>query len=340
MAKKVVIKEEILDQKQEALREAMAGLQKKYGKGFITTLEEAKDFEVQFVSTKCLTLDYILGGGLAKGRLYELYGENSAGKSTLALFIMAQIQKMGGTVAFLDAENAFNSEFAEKLGVDINSMILSQETCLEYVFETMNSLINTNAVDLIVVDSVASLVPLSDLEGTLEDKEGMAKVARLMSRGLRNIVGPLAKSKAVIIFINQLRDNLDMFSYQKTITPGGKALKFYASVRAEVKKGEKFLDKDKSQIGNVLKIKITKNKVGFPFKEGEIGLYYSSGIDLIADTFTMGEKLEIITKTGNTYSYKETKLGVGTENAKEFLSNNSEIFQEINNIIKEKMTTI
>lgn len=328
--------------KQKLLKEAMADLQKKYGKGFISKLDDMKDIEVKYIPTGLMSLDYILGGGLAKGRIYEFSGMEGAGKSLLSMFLMATIQKNGGTVALLDAENAFNSDFAAKIGLDVSNLILSQETCLETVFETIETLVKTNALDLIVVDSVASLVPRSELEGVLQDKEKMAQVARLMSRGLRTLVGPISKSKTIVIFVNQLRDNLDLFSFQKTITPGGKALKFYSSVRLEVKKGEKFLDKDKAQIGNVMKIKIVKNKVGFPFRECDLSLYYDRGVDLIADIFEMGEKMGVLVKVGTTYMIEESgdnavrreKIAVGKDATKEAIAKKPELQERIKEAVK------
>lgn len=322
------------EDKTKSLKEAMAELQKKYGKGFISKVEDMKDIEVQFMPTGLLALDHVLGGGLAKGRIYEWFGEANSGKSLTTMFIMATIQKMGGTVALLDAENAFNSDFASRIGLDVPSLILSQETCLESVFETLETLVKTNALDLVVVDSVASLVPQSELEGVLQDKEKIAQVARLMSRGLRTLVGPIAKSKTVVIFINQIRDDVNPFSFQKSVTPGGKALKFYSSIRLEVKKGEKFLDKDKVQIGNVMKIKVVKNKVGYPFRECNISLYYDKGVDLIADIFEMGEAKGVITKTGVTYSFNGVKIAVGKEATKEAIATSQELQDSIREAIK------
>lgn len=326
MAKKEKVEKVEVD---DVLAAAIARIRKQYGEGAIIQNDEASD-HVEAVSTNCFTVDNLLGcGGLPKGRIIEMYGSESSGKSTMCLFFASQVQKQGGTVAYLDVENAYDRGYAEKIGVKTDKLLVSQPSTLEETFDILRAYAETNAVDLIIVDSVAAMTPKSELEGEEMLKDTMAVQARLMGKALRIVTGPISRSKTVVIFINQLREKIGVFYGEKTTTPGGKALKFYASVRLSVTKGEKLYNDKKEQIGNVLKLTAVKNKVGAPYRTGEVTLYYGTGIDLAVDTFKAAVEREIITKTGNTYSIGDKKLGVGEGASVEFLKQNPDIYDEV-----------
>jgi recombination protein RecA len=312
------------------LKDAMSDLRKKYGESIVITEEEVIG-KTEMIPTGSYAIDNLLGGGIPVGRLLELYGEPSQGKSTISLFFAAQVQKAGGTVAYIDAENAYDSDYAKKIGVDTSKVIISQNETLESAFDVIRTLAETNEVDLIIVDSVASLVPKSEME---EDSKSMLKdtyavQARLLSKALRIITGPVARSKTSVIFINQTRSKVGVIYGPKETSSGGKALKFYASVRLSVATVDKIKDSKDEVIGSTLKITAVKNKCAFPFKTGTIDLYYGTGIDLEGDTLDYGEKIGVITKTGNTYTYDGEKLGVGRENAKNALKKNPELTEQI-----------
>lgn len=322
--------------------EIFAKVKKKYDKEIIVDCKSDKS-EISAIPTGCFSLDRAFGcGGIPRGRIIEVYGEESQGKSTLAMFLIAQAQKQGGKGAYVDAEYSFDPDFAEMIGVntDEDKFVLSQTDSLEETFDVLSALVSSNQFDIIVVDSVASLVPMAEIANKEEGnmmKDTIALQARLLGKGLRLLLSSAAKSKTTIIFINQVRDKVGVTFGNPETTPGGKALKFYSSVRMRVSTGEKFKGSDEGIIGNTLKISMVKNKVGIPFKKAEFDLYYGKGIDTIKDTLIYGVFTEIITKEGNTYSYGGEKLGVGIEKAKEGLSSNLERLEKIRSEIKEKL---
>lgn len=319
------------------LKEKMEELRKKYGDNIVLTGKESVE-KIEMSSTGSYAMDELLGGGIPKGRIIELFGEPSQGKSSISLFLAAQIQKKGGTVAYIDAENTYDVNYAEKLGVDTSKLIISQIETLEQAFDVIKSLTETNEIDLIIVDSVAGLVPKSEIEEDSSEmlKDTYAVQARLLSKALRIITGPIARSKSSVIFINQTRSKVGQFYGAKETSVGGKALKFYSSIRLSVSTVEKIKASNEDIIGSVLKITAVKNKCAFPFKSGTINLYFGKGIDLYGDTLDYGEKIEVIKKTGNTYTFGEIKLGVSREKAKDFLVNNEEIYQQIRKEINDK----
>lgn len=322
------------------LKSAMSELKKKYGDGILQT-EKDSIGKIEMVSTGSYAFDDLLGGGIPCSRIIEAYGEPSQGKSSASLFLAAQFQKQGKVVAYIDAENSYDSDYAKKLGVDTSKILISQVETLESAFDVIKSLAETNEVDLIIVDSVASLVPQSEIE---EDSSTMLKdtyavQARLLSKALRIVSGSIARSKTSVILLNQTRSKVGQFYGPKETSSGGKAIKFYASVRLSVSTVEKIKNSKDEVIGSTLKITAVKNKCAFPFKSGTIDLYFGSGIDLKSDTLDYSEKIGVIKKVGNTYTFGETKLGVSRDKAKDFLVSNDEIYQkireEINNKIKK-----
>ncbi len=326
MAKKTkTIETEVEDKVEDAL----ARLQKKYGNDVLMQLDKEIDFKVDWVSTGCYGLDDLIGKGMPRGRIIEVFGAESGGKSTLSLFLMAQLQKQGGRVALIDAENAFDGSYAANIGLDTSKLLVSQPTTLEESMDIIKELVETSSFDMIVVDSVSALVPKSEVEGEDFMKDTMAIQARLMSRALRVLSGPISKSKTIVIFINQIRDKVGVFFGAKTTTSGGRALKFFSSVRLEVSKGPKIEGKNETQIGNQIIVTAVKNKVGFPWKKTTLDLYYAQGIDLISDTLDFGEKLGAIKKVGNTYSFGEITLGVGRDKAKKALSEDVNLCADI-----------
>ena len=320
----------------DALKNAIANLQKKYGDGVVIQAGEGQE-KVETLPTGSFILDYIMGDGLPVGRVIDVFGQESSGKSTLCMFIAGHVQKNGGTVAFIDAEHAYDIKYATTLGINTEKLLVSQPSTLEETFDIIRAYAETNAVNLIIVDSVAALTPKAELEGDEMLKDSIAIQARLMSKALRIITGPVAKSKMTVIFISQLRTNIGVMWGDKMVASGGKALKFYSSVRLSVAKGEKIKGKNDEQIGNVLKITAVKNKVAPPFRSGEITLYYGSGIDMAKDTFDAAVQHEVITKSGNTYSYGDVRLGVGVEQGTETLKKATELYAKIRAIITEKI---
>lgn len=294
------------------LAEAFKKIRKQYGENAIFMGGEAPQ-NVEAIATGCYSIDRLLGcGGIPKGRIVEVFGQESSGKSTLCLFFIAQVQRSGGVCLYIDAENAYDAQYAKHVGVDESKLLVMQPTSLEEAMDSVREIVKTNAVDLIVVDSLAALVPKAFLEGEEMLKDSMAVQARLMSKALQILTGEIARSKTIVVFINQTRENMNIkWAGPRETTPGGKALKFYSSIRLQVTKGTRILAKDESQIGNTVYIKAVKNKVGFPFKEGQFDLYYGSGVDLEADALDTAVELKIISKSGNTYEYGERKLGVG-----------------------------
>ncbi|WML35072.1 recombinase RecA [Clostridium sp. OS1-26] len=321
--------------KLKALEAAMGQIEKQFGKGSIMKLGEHSILNVDAVSTGCLDLDISLGiGGVPRGRVVEIFGPESSGKTTVALHIVAEAQKSGGTAAFIDAEHALDPAYAKNLGVDIENLIVSQPDTGEQALEIAEALVRSGAVDVIVVDSVAALVPKAEIEGEMGDSH-VGLQARLMSQALRKLTGSINKSKCVTIFINQLREKVGVMFGNPETTPGGRALKFYASVRMDVRRIDSIKQGD-DIVGNRTKVKVTKNKVAPPFKQAEFDIMYNQGISREGNVLDVGVREELVQKSGAWFSYKETRLGQGRENAKQFLKENPEILLEIENKIREK----
>jgi recombination protein RecA len=325
-----------MSEKDKAIEGAIAKLNKKYGNDSVMRMDKSIDIEVKSFPTGCLTLDEALGcGGLPRGRIIEVFGEESSGKSTLSLFFMAQIQKAGGKAALIDAEFAFDANYARAIGVDTDKLILAQPSTLEEAMEITRGLVESNGVDIIVVDSVASLVPKKELEGDDMLKDSIAEQARLMSKALRILSGAVSRSDTILIFINQLREKVGVFYGKKENTTGGKALKFYASIRIDVKKGDKIENEEKIQIGNWMKVNMVKNKVGYPWRMAEFELFYGAGIDLEGNTLDYAEKKGIVKRAGSSYNFNDKKLGVGRENAKKYLKQHQDVYAALVKAIKD-----
>lgn len=325
--------------KLKAAEEAIAQIKERFGDGAIMKLGEAKRMEVKSVPTGCLSLDIALGiGGVPRGRIVEIYGPESSGKTTLAQHITAEVQKMGGIAAFVDAEHALDPDYAKKIGVNIKELLISQPDTGEQALEIVETLVRSNAVDVIVVDSVAALVPKSEIEGEMGDRQ-MGTQARLMSQALRKLAGIIHKTSTVLIFINQIRLKIGVFFGNPETTPGGMALKFYSSVRIEVRRSAQ-IKKGDNVVGNQVKAKIVKNKVAAPFKTTVFEIMYNEGISIAGDLLDTGVDNKIITKSGNSYTYGNEKMGVGRENAKQYLREHpkemKEIREKIIKAIKEK----
>ncbi len=322
--------------KQEAAMAAMEQIKTKFGDGAIMKFGEAAKVDVDVISTGCLSLDICLGvGGVPRGRIIEVYGPESSGKTTLAQHIVSEVQKLGGIAAFIDAEHALDPEYAAKIGINIKDMLISQPDTGEQALEILETLVRSNAVDVIVVDSVAALVPQKEIEGDMGDSH-MGLQARLMSQALRKLTGVAAKTKTVIIFINQVRHKIGVFFGNPETTTGGNALKFYSSVRIEVRRSAQIKQGERI-IGNRVKCKIVKNKVAAPFKNCEFDIMYNEGISIAGDLLDVGVSYEVIKKTGNSYSFGDIKLGVGRENAKRFLKADKKLMNEMRKVIlKEK----
>ena len=323
------------DEKAKALAAAMAGIEKQFGKGSIMKLGNQSGIVMPSISTGCLDLDIALGiGGVPKGRIIEIYGPESSGKTTLALHIAAEAQKNGGTVAFVDAEHALDPMYAQRLGVNVDDLIVSQPDTGEQGLEIAESLVRSGALDVLVVDSVAALVPRAEIEGEMGDSH-VGLHARLMSQALRKLTGTIQKTGCVAIFINQLREKVGVMFGNPETTTGGRALKFYASVRLDVRRIDSI--KDGSEIiGNRTRVKIMKNKVAPPFKQAEFDIMYNEGISRTGNIIDVGVKENIVQKSGAWFSYNETRLGQGREKAKLFLAENPAIALEIENQIRGK----
>lgn len=318
-----------------SLSDVLKNVNKKYGAGTLSYAEDNEGLEVEVMPTGCFSLDDVLGiGGLPKGRVIDVYGAPSSGKTALCMHLMAQVQKNGGSAAFIDAEFSFSSDYARKLGVDTEKLVFMQPDTGEEAFEVIEKLVHTGEIDLIVVDSTAALVPSSELEGEITD-HNVALQARLLSKGLRMITGAAAKTKTTIIFISQVRDKIGSFVGPATDSTGGKAIKFFSSVRLEVNRIKSIEGDNKSVIGNRLKIKAVKNKVAPPFKEAEIELYFESGIDLAVDALEFGEKLGVVGKSGNTYLFAGEKIAVGRDGAANALRANKTLYENLKKAISE-----
>ncbi len=301
--------------KSQAAVEAINQIRQRFGEGSIMKLGESKALNVDAISTGCVSLDIALGiGGVPRGRVIEIYGPESSGKTTLAQHIVAEVQRQGGLAAFIDAEHALDPEYAKMIGVKTKDLFISQPDTGEQALDIAETLVRSNAIDVIVIDSVAALVPKAELEGEMGDSH-MGLQARLMSQALRKLAGIVSKTKTIVIFINQIRMKIGVFFGNPETTTGGNALKFYSSVRIEVRKAGQIKQGDKI-IGNRIKTKIVKNKVAPPFKTCEFDIMYNEGISISGDILDQGVLYNIITKSGNSYSYNEIKLGVGRENAK------------------------
>ncbi|MGN1329804.1 MAG: recombinase RecA [Clostridia bacterium] len=321
------------DEKRKALDAAMSQIEKQFGKGSVMKLGEYKAMEVEAIPTGSLTLDVALGiGGIPKGRIIEIYGPESSGKTTLALHAVAESQKAGGTAAFIDAEHALDPVYARKLGVDIDNLIVSQPDTGEQALEIAEALVRSGAIDIIVVDSVAALVPKAEIDGDMGDTH-VALQARLMSQALRKLAGVLNKSKTAIIFINQLREKVGIMFGNPETTPGGRALKFYASVRLDIRRVEN-IKVDGEVVGNRTRVKVVKNKVAPPFREAEFDILYGEGISKEGSVLDLAVNLDIIEKSGAWFSYKGNKIGQGRENVKKYLKENPKVLAEVEEKIR------
>lgn len=320
--------------KNKQLEEAFKQIEKQFGKGSIMKLGESLDQNVEVVSSGSIALDLALGvGGYPKGRIIEIYGPESSGKTTVTLHAIAEVQKQGGYAAFIDAEHALDPQYAKRLGVDIDNLILSQPDNGEQGLEIADALINSGAIDIVVIDSVAALVPKAEIDGDMGD-QFIGLQARMMSQAMRKLSGTISKTKCIVIFINQLREKVGVMFGNPETTPGGRALKFYSSVRIEVRKGEA-IKNGTEIIGAKANIKIVKNKVASPFKTASVDIIFGYGINHIGEVVDMATELEIINKSGSWYSYNGEKIGQGREAVKEFLKNNPAILNEIEeNVIK------
>ena len=324
------------NEKLKALQLTLDKLEKTYGKGSIMKLGDSAIEDVEFISTGSIGLDIALGiGGLPKGRVIEIYGPESSGKTTLAIHAIAESQKKGGIAAFIDAEHAFDRAYAEKLGVDTANLLISQPDNGEQALEIAENLIRSGAIDIIVIDSVAALTPKSEIEGEMGDSK-MGLHARLMSQALRKLTGTISKTGACCIFINQLREKIGVMFGNPETTTGGNALKFYASVRLDIRKISQI--KEGEQInGNRVKVKVVKNKVAPPFRTAEFDIIYGEGISKIGELIDLAVDYNIIKKSGSWFSYNDTKLGQGRDAAKQILLDNPELFDEIEQLIRESL---
>ena len=321
-------------EKKKALEIAMSQIEKQFGKGSVMKLGEYKAMEIEAIPTGALGLDIALGiGGVPRGRIIEIFGPESSGKTTLTLHMIAEAQKLGGEAAFIDAEHALDPVYAKHLGVDIDNLIVSQPDTGEQALEITESLVRSGALDVIVVDSVAALVPKAEIDGDMGDSH-MGLQARLMSQALRKLAGAINKSKTVIIFINQLREKVGVMFGNPETTTGGRALKFYSSVRLDIRKIEN-IKQDGEVIGNRARVKIIKNKVAPPFREAEFDIVYGKGISKEGNILDMAVNLDIIEKSGSWFSYNGEKIGQGRENAKLYLKNNPEVMEQVEKQVRD-----
>jgi recombination protein RecA len=323
-----------MSDRQAALEMALKQIEKQFGKGSIMKLGEQTDRKISTVPSGSLALDSALGvGGYPRGRIIEIYGPESSGKTTVALHAIAEVQATGGQAAFIDAEHALDPNYAQKLGVNIDELLLSQPDTGEQALEIAEALVRSGAIDIIVIDSVAALVPKAEIEGEMGDSH-IGLQARLMSQALRKLSGAINKSKTIAVFINQIREKVGVMFGNPETTPGGRALKFYSSIRLEVRRAEQ-LKSGTDMIGNKTKIKVVKNKVAPPFRTAEVDIMYGEGISKEGEIVDIGSELDIVQKSGSWYSYNEERIGQGRENAKLFLKENPSIRQEIQKKIRE-----
>lgn len=321
-------------EKKKALEMAISQIEKQFGKGSIMKLGEETRLNLECISTGSIDLDIALGiGGVPRGRVVEVYGPESSGKTTVSLHIVAEAQKNGGSAAFIDAEHALDPAYAKKLGVDTDNLIVSQPDTGEQALEIAEALVRSGAVDVVVIDSVAALVPKAEIEGEMGDAH-VGLQARLMSQALRKLAGAINKSRTTAIFINQLREKVGIMFGNPETTPGGRALKFYASVRLDVRKID-VIKQGNDVMGNRTRVKVVKNKVAPPFRQAEFDIMYGEGISKHGDVLDVATNLEIVKKAGAWYSYGEHRLGQGRENAKQFFQENPDIYLEVENIIRK-----
>lgn len=326
-----------MEGREQALENALKKIEKDYGKGAIMRLGEAAgQMNIDVIPTGCLALDLAVGvGGFPRGRVIEIYGPESSGKTTVALHAIASAQKEGGVAAFIDAEHALDPVYARNLGVDINNLLISQPDCGEQALEITEALVRSGAVDIIVVDSVAALVPKAEIEGEMGDAQ-VGLQARLMSKALRKLTGIISKSKTVVIFINQLREKVGVMFGNPETTTGGRALKFYSTIRLDVRKGE-LIKQNNENVGARTKVKVVKNKVAPPFKMAEFDLMYGTGISYEGTLIDIGTNMDIVKKSGAWYSYNGERLGQGKEAAKAYLKEHPDVEAEIDKIIRDTL---
>ena len=323
------------DNRQKALDEALKKIERNFGKGSVMKLGEKVDTKISTVPSGSLALDVALGvGGYPRGRIIEVYGPESSGKTTVALHAIAEVQKKGGVAAFIDAEHALDPKYAAALGVDIDELLLSQPDTGEQGLEIADALVSSGAVDIVVIDSVAALVPRAEIEGEMGDSH-MGLQARLMSQALRKLSGSINKTKTIAIFINQVREKIGIMFGNPETTPGGRALKFYATIRLEVRRAEQI--KSGTEImGNRTKIKVVKNKVAPPFRTAEVDIMYGEGISQVGEIIDMASEKDIVNKSGAWYAYKGERIGQGRENAKKFLLEHPEMRAEIEKLVRDE----
>lgn len=327
---------EINPEKLKALQLTMEKLDKTFGKGAVMKLGDDAVEEVEVIPSGSITLDMALGvNGYPKGRIVEIYGPESSGKTTLAIHAIAEVQKQGGIAAIVDAEHAFDQFYAQKLGVDINNLLISQPDNGEQALEIADSLIRSGAVDLLVIDSVAALTPKAEIEGEMGDSQ-MGLQARLMSKALRKLTGSINKAKCCCIFINQLRDKIGVMFGNPETTTGGNALKFYASMRIDIRKSSQ-IKEGEDVIGNRVKVKVVKNKVAPPFRKAEFDIMYGEGISKVGEIIDIGVELNILKKSGSWFSYGETRLGQGRDSVKNMIADNPELMEELEAKIKDAL---
>ncbi len=333
-------KEEVLKKTSEKeVEKVVFEIREKFGEGMIMKLGDVRKVDVEAIPTGSISLDIALGiGGVPRGRVVEIYGPESSGKTTLSLHIIANAQKAGGTAAFVDAEHALDPEYARRIGVKINDLLISQPDTGEQALDIVETLVRSGAVSIIVIDSVAALVPRAEIEGEMGDQH-MGRQARLMSQALRKLTAIVSKSNTIVIFINQIRMKIGIVFGNPETTTGGQALKFYSSVRIEVRRSAQ-IKKGEEVVGNRVKAKVVKNKVAPPFKATEFDIMYNEGISQTGDMIDTGVKYEVIKKSGNSYAFEETKLGVGRESAKQYLKDNPKIMQDIAKKIGEKLKAL
>jgi recombination protein RecA len=322
-------------EKKKALEMALSQIEKEFGKGAIMKLGSIPSVKIDAIPTGALSLDLALGGGgLPRGRIVEIYGPESSGKSTLAMNVVAQCQKFGGTAAYVDAENAMDAEYAKNIGVNIEELLVSQPDTGEQALDIVETLVRSGAVDIIVVDSVAALVPKAEIEGDMGDQH-MGLQARLMSQAMRKLTAIINKSHAVVIFINQIREKIGVMFGSPETTPGGRALKFYASVRIDIRRIET-IKKNDVMVGNVVRAKVVKNKIAPPFKESIFDIVFGKGIMRAPATLDAAVNMEVVDKSGTWYTYKETKIGQGKEAAVQYLTEHVELMEEIETRCRDK----
>jgi len=326
--------------KKKALELAISQIDKAFGKNTIMKLGETANLQLETVPTGALSLDVALGvGGIPRGRIIEVFGPESGGKTTMALHIIAEVQRLGGIAAFIDAEHALDPEYARRIGVDIDNLLISQPSSGEEALEITETLVRSTAVDIIVIDSVAALVPRSELEGNMGDSQ-IGVQARLMSQALRKLTAVTGKSRSIVLFINQLREKVGIAYGNPEVTTGGRALRFYASLRIEIRRIESIKDKIEGEIGNRVKAKVVKNKVAPPFKQAEFDIIFGQGISKEGCILDLAADYGIVVKSGSWYSYQDNKVAQGRDNAREYLKNNPDLARELDEKVREKLKEI